>query len=381
MLRPAPFTQNGRVRISESTALDTSALTEPYDADLARAYAKRLRREGRWPRYRAQSLRGAVVTSIILILLIGGPTVSILAIALSPASDDPVYPRTLLVALLVVVYLVVMTQALSMNPDSFSARFSYRIDHFARANGFSALAEMRDPERPGVLFGAGGERRATDVVTVEGDRPVEYANYIYTTGRRFSRVYRWGYVGIRLHTTLPHIMLDARGNDSLLRSNLPTRIDRRQRLRLEGDFDRFFTLYCPRGYERDALYLFTPDIMTRFIDRAAAFDIEIVDDWLFLYSRRPLSTLDPETWEWLFSVTATLDVKLAQWERWRDTRAASDGIATPAPIDPATITPPPRAVELPGRRLRLRFVRTVSLAAVVIVAGLYGVLYLSATLF
>ncbi|WP_431805149.1 hypothetical protein [Microbacterium sp. bgisy203] len=166
-----------------------------------------------------------------------------------------------------------------------------------------------------------------------------------------------------------------------MRSNLPTRIDRRQRLRLEGDFDRFFTLYCPRGYERDALYLFTPDIMTRFIDRAAAFDIEIVDDWLFLYSRRPLSTLDPETWEWLFSVTATLDVKLAQWERWRDTRAASDGIATPAPIDPATITPPPRAVELPGRRLRLRFVRTVSLAAVVIVAGLYGVLYLSATLF
>lgn len=40
----------------------------------------------------------------------------------------------------------------------------------------------------------------------------------------------------------------------------------------------------------DALYLFTPDIMARFIDNAAQLDVEIVDDWLFLYLQRPVST-------------------------------------------------------------------------------------------
>ena len=49
-------------------------------------------------------------------------------------------------------------------------------------------------------------------------------------------------------------------------------------------------------------------------------DVEIVDDWLFLYAKRDFSTLDPATWAWLFSVVGALLGKLAQWERWRDDR-------------------------------------------------------------
>src|SRR5690606_23027033 len=119
---------------------------------------------------------------------------------------------------------------------------------------------------------------------------------------------------------LPNIVLDAVGNNTLFGSNLPARFDRDQRLSLEGDFDQYFQLYCPEGYERDALYLFTPDIMARFIDNAAQLDAEIVDDWLFLYSKRKLSTLDPATWAWLFSVVAALMTKFDQWARWRDER-------------------------------------------------------------
>ncbi len=82
---------------------------------------------------------------------------------------------------------------------------------------------------------------------------------------------------------------------------------RGQHLSLEGDFDRYFRLYCPAGYERDALYLFTPDVMARFIrQHAAVLEVEIVDDWLFLYSREELSTLDPARWAWVFSVIAAL---------------------------------------------------------------------------
>jgi hypothetical protein len=69
--------------------------------------------------------------------------------------------------------------------------------------------------------------------------------------------------------------------------------------------------------------------MARFVDHAAALDVEIVDDWLFLYAPREASTLDPATWAWLFSVVAALLDKLAQWERWRDERLA------PSALDPA----------------------------------------------
>lgn len=50
---------------------------------------------------------------------------------------------------------------------------------------------------------------------------------------------------------------------------------RDQVLSLEGDFDRYFTPYCPKQYERDALSVFTPDLMALCIDEAAPFDIEI----------------------------------------------------------------------------------------------------------
>ena len=125
-------------------------------------------------------------------------------------------------------------------------------------------------------------------------------------------------------------MLDATSNNGLFGSNLPATFDRDQKLSLEGDFDQYFSLYCPEGYEQDALYLFTPDIMARFIDHAAALDVEIVDDWLFLYGKREFSSLDPATWAWLFSVVAALLDKFAQWARWRDEKLQTDAATAAA---------------------------------------------------
>jgi hypothetical protein len=218
---------------------------------------------------------------------------------------------------------------------------------------------------------------------------VVFANYGYTTGSGKNRTtHRWGYVAVRLDTPLPHILLDATGNNGLFGSSLPTSFDRDQRLRLEGDFDRYFSLFCPRGYERDALYLFTPDIMARFIDHAAELDVEIVDDWLFLYARRDLSTLDPATWAWLFSVVRALLDKLDQWSRWRDDRlthtAAVPVITGPTPKGPdAAVTASGPALSLPAAELRpppgvapegrrlTRGVSWLSIAAVVVVVAFW----------
>ncbi|MEO5921456.1 MAG: hypothetical protein ABIQ01_09995 [Pseudolysinimonas sp.] len=94
-----------------------------------------------------------------------------------------------------------------------------------------------------------------------------------------------GYLAVRLERQLPQFVLDASRNDDGRYSNLPMPIAGGQRLSLEGDFDDHFALYCPKGYERDALYIFTPDLMALLIDETGDFDVEIVDDRFFVYAR------------------------------------------------------------------------------------------------
>ena len=163
---------------------------------------------------------------------------------------------------------------------------AWRLEQFARANHLHYVPELGAPALPGMIFAQGHSKRARDLVRGTEPRFVEFANYRYTTGSgKNQSTHTWGYVAIKLDVPLPHIVLDAKGNNSLFGTNLPVSLDPQQRLRLEGEFNDFFTLYCPQGYETDALYLFTPDIMARFIDHAAALDIEIVGHHHFIGPR------------------------------------------------------------------------------------------------
>ncbi|GAB3150618.1 hypothetical protein GCM10027058_15200 [Microbacterium neimengense] len=225
--------------------------------------------------------------------------------------------------------------------------FKYRTDMFARSNGLVNEWKEIDRDLPGVIFHRGKFRAAFPVLRRESGRFVEFANYRYSNQR--GAKYHWGYVAIKLDTALPNIVLDALGNNGLWgQSNLPVTLGPEQRLSLEGEFDQYFALYCPEGYERDALYLFTPDIMARLIDNAARLDVEIVDDWLFLYGKRPLVTTDPATWTWLMTTVDAVTQKLDRWTRWRDDKLPET--ASDEPLPPL-LTPPP-VVAAGGRRLR-----------------------------
>src|SRR5699024_2518292 len=90
----------------------------------------------------------------------------------------------------------------------------YRLDAFARANGMSYEARVSDPRLPGMLFGLGRSREATDLVRGTVPRFVEFANYRYTTGSgKNSTTHHWGYVAVKLDVPLPNIVLDAKGNN------------------------------------------------------------------------------------------------------------------------------------------------------------------------
>jgi hypothetical protein len=347
-------------------SFDARPLTDPVDAKAVSAFDAELRAKG---------TSGVSATSIIAIVVFG--IVFLVAMSFVGATmvsifTDPGAPSFVGLGILAAVGVGIAIAVVGWRRSRVAR---YRLDAFARANGMTYEARVAEPRLPGMVFGLGRSRVATDLVRGSHPRFVEFGNYQYTTGSgKNSTTHRWGYVAVKLDVPLPNIVLDAKGNNGF-GSNLPAAFQREQRLSLEGDFDQYFTLYCPTGYEQDALYLFTPDIMARFIDNAAELDVEIVDDWLFLYTPRSVSTLDPATWAWLFGAVGALITKFEQWARWRDDRllaerSASDVAASgpqagtpvagamPAASDrlpfapPVGLLSPPPGVAQQGRRLK-----------------------------
>ncbi len=324
-----------------SYPFDARPLVEPVPPGAARAFAQELRRTGRIPGSPVFGVLVIVVIAFVVVVLFGSVAITLATSAVSAATSGGggLAIGFGLLPLVVIGIIAAVGITLFVRGMRTASDRMYRLDRFARANAMRYEPRLDAPALPGMIFSLGNSRHSSDLV--RGDRPrfVEFANYRYTTGSgKNQQTHHWGYVAVKLDTPLPHIVLDATSNNGLFGSNLPLTFDKDQRLSLEGDFDEYFSLYCPADYERDALYLFTPDIMARFIDNAAALDVEIVDDWLFLYAKRDFSTLDPATWAWLFSVVGALLDKFAQWARWRDERlaAAAAAMTDAAPLGSAT---------------------------------------------
>ncbi|MFN3949485.1 hypothetical protein [Microbacterium sp.] len=360
---------------------DARALQAPTDRAAAKAFTARLRAEGRLPGDSAAT----VVAFVIAFVALGG--VGLFLVALLAAFSSFLREGAVILGILFVFPLVLgvgaLVAALLVGRRGRHAQEErrWRLDRFARDVGLEYLPAVVDPPLPGVIFGLGGGRVASDVLRGREPRFVEMGNHSYTVSNgKNTQTVRWGYIAIRLDVPLPHIVLDATANDGVFGSNLPASWGRGQRLSLEGDFDRHFRLFCPEGYERDALYLFTPDVMARFIDSASVLDVEIVDDWMLLFSREELSTTDPARWGWVFSVISALLDKLDQWARWRDDRmpaalppatvppAIGGGASAPVPQPGAMPARPQVGVAPPGRRLR----RTNPWVVVGIVLGVLG---------
>ncbi len=224
-----------------------------------------------------------------------------------------------------------------------------RLTRFAAANGL-VYGHEETVSYPGSVFQVGERRTAERRLASASGRRAEIGTYRYIVRTRNRKgqdritIHRWGYIAIGLDRNLPHMLLDARSNDRSLfgirASNLPVQFDRDQVLSLEGDFNEHFTLYAPREYERDALYVFTPDLMALLIDETGDFDVEIVDDTMFIYSRTPFDLLSPATYERMRGIVATVGAKaLRQTARYADERVGDRSR---------------NVVAEPGRRLRQR---------------------------
>ncbi len=333
--------------VTRSAALDTRPLTEPIDRGALREYRRRLPGDVRPP------LISVVWPAVVLFVLPVGFLSAWWFVLEDGSIPAEPWDASALILLPYLALPVGMVFLLVRTIRRRSGVRQFRLDRFARANGLSYRPTAIPVALPGMIFTMGGTSVVRDLLWRDGRSPLSIGNQRTIVGSgRNRKEHRWGYVALRLPVPLPHIVLDAIGNNSLRHPRLPVTFAKDQRLSLEGDFDRHFELYCPRGYETDALYLFTPDIMARFIDTVAELDVEIVDDHLFLYAPKDLATLDPEVWTWLMSVVDILTERIAQWERWRDRRLDPSDTVTMMGSFP--LLHPPRGVAGQGRRLSRR---------------------------
>ncbi|OUE29438.1 hypothetical protein BFL35_15150 [Clavibacter michiganensis] len=245
-------------------------------------------------------------------------------------------------------------------------RAHYRLTRLGRVNGLSYTPGPLSDAHMGELAARG--MYLTRIMRPHTARPVEFGNHELNQGSNFHGITQYGgYAMIGLRRELPHIQVIS--NRTRLRRELTPTIDvaRSQRLELGGDFDRHAALYCPDGYERDALYLFTPDVMAVLVDRVRGFDVEIRGDRLLLRSPADMVTLDPDRWRDVIDATAALMAKVDRWERWRDDRlrslegeeasvltASDEALAVPEPGKARRRGRRRRGVAAAGRRLRMR---------------------------
>lgn len=198
-----------------------------------------------------------------------------------------------------------------------------RMGRFAADNGWLYERGPVSVGHQGLIFQQGHSRRAGNVIASSSGSldglSFEMGDYQYTTGSGKNRqTHYWIYCCVELDRHVPHMVLDATSNNISLfgrniMSNLPTSFRKDQELSLEGDFNKYFTLYAPKDYERDAYYIFTPDLMALLIDTSQGFDAEVIDNRIYFYSPRtgtqtPLSK--PESVHALIDIISTVGTSM-----------------------------------------------------------------------
>jgi len=360
-MRPAPSVRDDD---ADRSGLRTRALTAPIGVRDVWRYAREVR--AHLPKRLASGSQYVVLIGLLLGLVLF-MTVRPMVGGLFAGETDAADLGIIAIALLAPLTLLVVWGWLCVRLIRQDRR-RYRLYRFAEDNGWSYDPWLPTSRYDGMYAMPGAEEDVFDRIVIPGDAPVEFATYRGTTGSGKSRTIRQtDYVRVPLGIALPHIVLDARANDRPFgRTNLPIGLTSDQLLIPEGPFADAFRLYCPSGYEADALYLFPPDILAVMLDHARDLDVEIIDDTLYLCAPSGVVSTDPQRWSSLLSAVEAITAKTRQWHAWRDDRLLPDS------SDPMNR---PLGVARSGRRLRQRFEWWWVLVAVAIFGlGLYSII-------
>lgn len=293
---------------SPTDSLDYSALTQPVTAADITAF----KQAGKATKTSGKG------TAVIVYAVLGTMAVGfcIVTILLAIANNGHNFLGGLIPVAILAVFVAIFAAA-----SHFRTKKLARLYKFALANHLTMIHDMPNPTYAGMIFDEGHSRRINEAfVFTDG---TEIGNYQYTTGSgKNQTTHSWSYARLKLTRRLPHMVLDAKKNNLFGKlSNLPDSFNKDQTLALEGDFNNYFTLFAPKQYERDALYVFTPDVMAAVVDAGQAYDMEVIDDSLMIYSQSHFKLDSEPQWRQLLGIIGKIGTELRdQSKRYADER-------------------------------------------------------------
>jgi hypothetical protein len=222
---------------------------------------------------------------------------------------------------------------------------------FAKKNNATYNCKVKDPSISGMLFDLGHTRILKDGITFQNGVQVGAFKFVTGSGKS-QQTHNWVFASMPLPRKLPHMVLDAKKNNIFkVISNLPESLDKNQRLSLEGDFDQHFTLYAPKEYKTDALYIFTPDVMQAALENGGMYDMEVVDDRFYIYNEMNYGLAKPKIMKSMLDIINKVGREIAeQGDYYADARVGDRAA---------------NIVAEPGRRLKTK-VGLVSIILVII---------------
>lgn len=168
-----------------------------------------------------------------------------------------------------------------------SARSKYQLQKFCEANNFQCVFNgyPANATKTGLIFSVGRGNKYESAVVI-GDTSL--GRYVFESGAgKNSKSYGYIVGNVKLKRMFPHILFDNKRNNSFS-SNLPVFFSKDQIISLEGNFDDYFTTYVPDNYHVDVLSFVTPELMEKLIIYCPYYDVEIIDDQMYIYGSRNL---------------------------------------------------------------------------------------------
>ncbi len=155
---------------------------------------------------------------------------------------------------------------------------------FGASIGFSYAPTADMATVSGKLFLIGHSQSIYNVLSgIEHGRDSRIFSYRFTVGSgRSSHTYVYTVFETTFANMMPDIVLtcqaDSVGDFSLF--------DESEHIKLEGDFNKYFSLKVPKGYEMEAYQIFPPDVMADLIDRAQGLNFEFNGNKLYIYATK-----------------------------------------------------------------------------------------------
>lgn len=174
-----------------------------------------------------------------------------------------------------------------------NSQLNKQLGQFAQQNGMQFIPRQSPQKRPGILFSLGSMQKESAILsgTFLGLDFSTFQFWFSAGGSKSNRDDSYQVAELTLQQTMPHLIIQTQPqNGGRIGPVVPVVLSDSQRIKLEGNFDQYFAVYNLEKHQIDTLTLLTPDVMQLLIEKARGYDIEIVENKLYLYHHGILSS-------------------------------------------------------------------------------------------